>query len=328
MPLFIRSNTPLSQTEIFENLKELRSHAVAPYSNYHVASIVEIKLQENLFYYTSGVNIENDAHNRLSMHSEQNAIASAITLLGENTKFSKIWIMAAPANASSVDAQNAGKSCGHCRQIMMSLAVFGAEIYAVTLDGKFLLPDSFEKQFLPDGFSERDLNLSSSNSTIKIFNSQKFQAWDIINETQNLTNHEIARYLKILSPHIISKNFQTSAITACIIKCNNSRYAAGVLMQDIAFLTTDAIFAAIGNAVTQFGNKNLCFDEIYLASDNLHPAQFTFAEIEVLSRHYVHQKTVVHFYTSTKQASYTFLECKQACNEKIDQQLKSNYTLN
>ncbi|GEM_PF-2736267 len=332
MPLFIRSVNPLSQTEIFNMLKVLRGHALTPYSDYHVAAIAEIKLSDNEYFYTSGVNIENDEHNRLSIHSEQNAVASAVTLLGEDTKFSKVWIMAAPANATPNEKQESGKSCGHCRQIMMSLAEKGAEIFVVTLDGRFAPSDSFEKKFLPDGFSERDLNLSSSNyssnSSAIYLNSSKFKAWEIISETQYLKKDEIAKYLQALSPHIISKKFQTSTITACILKCNNGRYAAGVLVQDIAFLTTDAIFVAIGNAVTQFGSKNLRFDEIHLASNVLHPEQLTFTEIEALSRRYAHKQTVVNFYTQDNQyASYDFMECKHARNKIVDLMLEDNCPL-
>jgi cytidine deaminase len=329
MPLFLHSTHPISQSEIFNTLKELRNHAVAPYSDYHVAAIAEIKINKNSYFYTSGVNIENDEHNRLSMHSEQTAIANAITLLGGDTKFSKIWIMAAPANSTQEEKQKAAKSCGHCRQIMMSLAARGAEIYVVTLDGRFAPPDNFEKQFLPDGFSEQDLNLppANSNSRTTFFNSFKLQAWEIINRSTNLTHAEIEKYLKILSPHIISNKFQTSPITACIVKCNNARYAAGVLMQDIAFLSTDAIFAAIGNAITQFSNKHLRFEEIHLASNQLHPAQLTLTEIEALSR-YAHEQTVVHFHIIGKQhASYTLIQCKQARNEAVDQLLKDNGSL-
>ena len=153
MPLFIRSQKPLSQHEIFTNLKELRSHARAPYSNYLVASIVEIKISDNSFFYVSGVNVENDEHNRLSIHSEQNAISNAVTLLGKNTKFTKIWVMAAAGDAVPEEKQKAAKPCGHCRQIMVSLAQRGAEIYVVSLNGESSSPDSFEKQFLPGTFN-------------------------------------------------------------------------------------------------------------------------------------------------------------------------------
>ncbi|HSW71509.1 MAG TPA: hypothetical protein VLH77_05970 [Gammaproteobacteria bacterium] len=335
MPLFTRCATPLSQKDIFNYLKALRSHAFAPYSRHLAASLVEIKLQENIFYYTSGVNAEFEP-NRLSLHSEQNALASALTFAGGNSKFSRIWIMAAPTDTFPEEKHSVSTSCGHCRQLMVSLANPEAEIYLVSLDGRFSKPDTFEAGFLPNPFSERDLNLPvfkpdpSFRARLKksttIFNTPTLQAWDILNN-KNLSKEEIAKYFKVLTPHIINKEFQTSPITACILKCNNGRYAAGVLVQDISFLTTDAIFAALGNAITRFGAPNLSLDEIHLASNSLHPAQLSFTEIEILSKHFVNNLTPVHFYTDSQYASFTFRDCKRARSQLIDHRLEGNFFL-
>lgn len=315
--VFVHSTTPLSNAEIFTRLTNLRQHAFAPYSNYLVSCLVEIKIAENSYFYIGGVNVENDEHNRLSLHSEQNALASAITLLGEDTKFSKMWVMAAPANAEPDGNQEAGKACGHCRQIMMSLAKKDAEIYTVTLDGRFSEPDSFERKFLPDSFCERDLNLSAQPS-----HPVNLETWELLSKAKNLNETQIASILKKLSPHIINPKFQTSGITACLLKCSNGNYAAGVLVQDIAFLTTDAIFGAIGNAVTQFGYQDLKFDEIHLATSSLNPAELSSTEIEALSHGYASDKTIVNFYTPEGQhASFTLMECKNARNEKLNKLL-------
>jgi cytidine deaminase len=309
----LRKNKPLSQDEIFKWLTDLRQHADTAYSHYHVTSIVEVKSNAEYFY-ASGVNIENDSHNRLSMHGEQAALANAITFLGGDAKFSRLWLMAAPADAVPDKDQQSGKSCGHCRQIMASLAAPGAEIYTVTLDGRISLPDTYENKFLPDEFKEQDLNLSSTQFS---FNAEAFHVWEKLSAGKELTHDEIEKYLHMLSPHIIAKKFQTSPVTACIIKCHNGRYAAGVLMQDIAFLTTDAIFSAMSNAVTQFGKENLQFDEIHLLSTNTQPAQFTLAEIDMLGRHYAHAGTSVHVYARDGRADYVWGECVKACLEKV-----------
>ena len=320
MPFFTFSKIPLSQAAIIEMLKEKRVKAWTPLTDYKVGTVVEVQLNENLYFYATGVNIENDKHHRLSMHSEQNALVCMLTLLGGDTKFSKLWVMAASSDAVPDPGQKPGKSCGHCRQIMLSLAKPGAKIYAVTLDGRFY-EDSFEKQFLPDAFSEKDLHLLSENSVFRgdIIASPKLQAWKIVTESKDLTADEINKYLQVLSPHIISKKFQTSPIIACIVKCNNSRYAVGVLAQDIAFLTTDAVFAVIGNAITQFGGENLWFDEIHLASNTLRSSQLSFAEIEMLSQHYVHSQTKVCFHTSNQHAWYTFEKCMDASYRSVSQ---------
>lgn len=92
----IRSTTPLSQSDIIRQLQNLREHSLIDSSHYAVSAIIEIKLDDNTYAYVSGVNIENHEHNRLSMHAEQNALATAQTLLGGNIRFSKVWVMGAP----------------------------------------------------------------------------------------------------------------------------------------------------------------------------------------------------------------------------------------
>lgn len=323
MSLFTLSVEPLPQTVIFAMLKKVRLNAYTPLSHYQVATVVEVKRNENLYFYISGVNIENDEHNRLSMHSEQNALVNTLTLLGGNTQFSNLWVMAAAADAVPDATQKPAKPCGHCRQIMLSLAQPNARIYAVTLADQFSF-DSFEQQFLPEAFSEKDLNVPVKNSTLAVsgVDAAQLQMVEILNDSGELPTDTIRRYLQTLSPHIINKEFQTSPITACIVKCHNGRYAMGVLVQDIAFLTTDAVFAVIGNAITQFGSKDLRFDEMHFATNTVHPAQLTFAEIETLSHRYVREDTILHFYTAQEHASYTFKECLQARHAMVGQRLQ------
>lgn len=324
MSLFTLSEKPLSQDTIFKMLTDVRNNALAPFSNYKVGAVVEVSLSENLYFYTSGVNVEDHSHNRLSLHGEQNALANAITLLGGHTEFSSLWVMAAAVDAVPDPNQIAGKSCGHCRQIMVSLAQPGAQIYAVTLDGRFTSPpDNFEAgQFLPDPFSEKDLNPQSPNSnlhTSSINFHRELQAWEVFNQSNKLSADKIKEYLQRLSPHIINQNFQTSPITACIARCNNGYYAPGVLMQDVAFLTTDAIYAVIGNAVRRFGGENLRFDEMHIISNDSQPGQFTSAEIESLTfGGYTHDQTMVHFYTPDQHTVYSFEQCRHARSKLLD----------
>lgn len=327
MPAFVRSLVPLIQDEIFKTLSEIRRHSWSPSTNFQVATLVEVK-KDNFFYYIAGVNIENEEHHRLSMHSEQDALANAMTLLGGDTKFSQMWIMAAPGNATPDQELKVGKACGHCRQIMINFAEPNAKIFMVGLDGTLGEPDSFENNFLPDAFSEKSLNLAPMNKSgfPQFFNTTKLKPWDILNES-SLDIIQTRSYLQVLTPHIITHNLQTSPITACIIKCNNGRYVAGVLKQDIAFLTTDAIYAAIGMAITQFGNndKDLRFDEIHCFSTATHATQLSFSEIETLSHHYAHNETRVHFYTIDNQfAEYSFLECINGRSNILAAHLKEN----
>ena len=322
--LFTLSDQPLSQSSIFQMLTEVREHSFCPFTNYKVGAVLEVQLSDNLYFYTYGLNVEDNSHNRLSLHSEQNALARMISLLGGDAKFSSLWVMAAPADAVPDPTQQPSKSCGHCRQIMISLAQSMEEIYAVTLDGRFSSPpDNFEEgEFLPDAFSEKNVNPDSlklnSNAALVHIHS-KLELWKTFAEPRNLTEDQLQKCLKKLSPHIIDADYQTSPITACIVKSNNGYYTPGVLVQDIAFLTTDTIFAAIGGAVTRFGAENLVFDEIHLASSELNPEQLTSAEIEALTLgHYAHDQTKVHFYTADQHACYTFEQCRRARSEMLN----------
>lgn len=328
----LRSTSLLPEKTIVAHLKELRSYAWAPLSDYHVATIVEVR-KGNHFYYIPGVNIELPGHNRLSLHSEQTALENAIALLGGDIKFSRMWIMAAPAKATPEQEPSAGKSCGHCRQISINLAEPHAKIHTVTLSGKILPPDTFENGFLPGSFSEGDVAIStpapsapltgSTDQKPTLFQPPKVKTWDILKEKRKLTPHQIKQYLQVASPHIVSNEFKTSPITACIAECDNG-YTVSALMQDIAFLTTDAIPGVIGNAITQFGNQGLRFREIHLASASLDPGQFSMTEIQLLSE-YMHKKTMVHFYTPTGHQSYSFIECVHARYKSLEQQLDENF---
>jgi hypothetical protein len=217
---------------------------------------------------------------------------------------------------SAKENHSAGKSCGHCRQIMMSLAEAHAIIQTVTLSGEFLPADNFESGFLPDAFSEREvfeqgrLSISNKISSLHV-------PYDLLKLPVKHDPHDgaLQKILLALSPHIISKKFVTSPVTACILKCRDKGFAAGVLMQDIAFLSTDAIFAAIGNAITRFGHPNLHIDEMHLASLRLEPAVFSYAEIELLSRYVRNTSTTVYLYSRDgEKSNYSFMACKNAAN--------------
>jgi hypothetical protein len=132
----------------------------------------------------------------------------------------------------------------------------------------------------------------------------------------------LQKILFALSPHIVSERFMTSPVTACILKCRDKGFAAGVLMQDIAFLSTDAIFSALGNAITRFGHLNLHIDEIYLAATGLEPTVFSYAEIELLNRYVASADTPVYLYSRDgEKSNYSFMECKNAANMRMNNTL-------
>ncbi|MCC2667248.1 MAG: hypothetical protein K0S63_1164, partial [Gammaproteobacteria bacterium] len=288
MPLFVRSKEPLSQDEIFTTLLELRHHAVVPLSNYRVSTLVHYQ-KWGLNIYVPGFNKEEEhLPNRFSSHGEQSAIGYGSVVMGDE-KIHAVYIMAAPGDAVPDPNQKPGKSCGHCRQIMLSLAEKGVKIYVVALDGRFFPPDSFygvEKPFLPDPFNQQDLDLQAdfdSNPDSDI-DPSRLQAWHILTEARNLPDEIIKEYLLTLKPHWVDKRFKTSPLEACVAECDDG-YAAGVLLQDVAFLTTETSFVTVNNAIIQYGQENLSFNKIYIVSDTLDPAKLFTFDIELWRKH-------------------------------------------
>lgn len=326
MPLFTETTKPMSDAEIIARLRELRSRSWAPYSQYHVAAIAEIELSGNKYLYTGGVNDECDEDNNLSVHGEQSAVINALSLLGGDIKFSKIWIMAAPANATPEEAESAAKPCGHCRQILLDLAKPEAKIYVVTLSGKISSPDTFENGFLPDPFGEKDLGIiaSANNQRLNLLNifKPKLKIWELL-QKYHLPIEVIDAYLQLMVPHIVSEKFKTSPVTAAIFECHDRGYAVGGLVQNVAFLPTSAIAAAIANAIVLYGGEDLLIEKIHLKSSKLDPDQLTMTEMEMLRR-FSGEETRLYFHAQSEIRSYPLKTCMRARLAKSFIQLQEN----
>jgi cytidine deaminase len=312
MLAFLQSKKRLSEEQLVSHLRNLRKKALIENSHFAVAALIEVKLKPELYAYVGGVNFENREHNRLSTHAEQNAAAAAQALLGE-VPFSRVWVMGAPSGlkvgSKAALANKAVMPCGHCRQILLSLALKNFKIYTVTLNGK-ISPALSLRNLLPKGFSEHDLALKKV--VLKKKNKMAAVAIrkDLLEKAPALTRKEILNYLLQLEPHIISPQFQTSAITACLFQLMKPRaYVPGVLVQDVAFLTTDAIFAAAGLAVTLRGGKKLEFIELHLLTRSLKGGYLSGSEIELLGR-FAKKTLTLHFYTRTgKYRKVSFSSC-------------------
>lgn len=91
----------------------------------------------------------------------------------------------------------------------------------------------------------------------------------------------------MIKPHIIDRNFLTSTIETCLLKTENNNvfyYFTGSLVQDIAFMTTDTIFAALAQAITEMGDQRLEIKEEHLFSSLLDPSQLSGVELQHLVR--------------------------------------------
>lgn len=87
-------------------LQELLKKSYAPYSNFHVSSIVTMKDGTTF----SGVNVENASYGA-TICAERNAITSAITSGYKKGDFLSIAIM--------VDSDKISSCCFMCRQVMV-----------------------------------------------------------------------------------------------------------------------------------------------------------------------------------------------------------------
>lgn len=259
---------PMSQNEITTWLRDLREHCHIKQSHFAVSSVVETRCGDQ-YIYAGGVNVENDDHNKLGMHGEQNALVTLQSVMGGSAHFSKIWIMAAPESvvAGSNDplADNFALSCGHCRQILLSFSQPDSVVYSVSCNGAVSGPYDL-KEWLPGTFNEGDLNIQKvqESETRQTEMIALYRDNFLIKNSSDPTQIIFDLFSQLLKPHIIDLKFVTSPIFAVMFKLTNGCYIPGVLVQDIAFLTTDAIFAALGHAITRFGATAVHIEEIHL----------------------------------------------------------------
>ena len=136
--------------------------------------------------------------------------------------------------------------------------------------------------------------------------------WKMQQQTIELNESNLRARMALATPHVIAEGFLTSEIQVCTLKVmrdTTPHYLTGVLVQDIAFLTTDAVYAAIGQAITRFGGHDLHIDEIHLFGQNLDQMVLNGSELSHLSR-FSSAETMVQFHT--KEASsplFTLREC-------------------
>ena len=125
-----------------EKLLNLLDKAYAPYSNFHVAAIVELKDGT----YVPGVNVENASYGA-TICAERNAITTAITMGYTKGDFKNIYIM--------VSGENLSTPCFMCRQVISELFDKDSEIILIGKNGE-------EKRYkvsemCPYPFDENDL---------------------------------------------------------------------------------------------------------------------------------------------------------------------------
>ena len=128
----------MSDNELIQKAIEMRSQALAPYSNYKVGAAV-LTESGRIF---GGCNIENSSYS-LTICAERVALFKAVSE-GE-TKF----------KALSVSTNNAGMPCGACRQVIwdicgnISILICNNNKLITKTESIRLLPMPFDNKKLP-----------------------------------------------------------------------------------------------------------------------------------------------------------------------------------
>ncbi len=129
----------MKEENIIELLKDLKNQALAIYSNFHVASVLITKNNEQF----TGFNIESSSYG-LTVCAERVALFKALSE-GER-EFKKIYVMA--------DGVEPCPPCGACRQVLMDYAP-DIEVIMVSENGKEKKINL--KDLLPHAFKDNNL---------------------------------------------------------------------------------------------------------------------------------------------------------------------------
>ena len=125
-----------------EKLIKLLDNAYAPYSNFHVACLVEMKDGRLI----PGVNVENASYGA-SICAERNAITTAIALGYKKGDFKNIYIM--------VSGEKLSMPCFMCRQVIVE---FFDKDSGIILMGKNGEEEKYTvEEICPYPFDETDL---------------------------------------------------------------------------------------------------------------------------------------------------------------------------
>lgn len=125
-----------------DELIKLLDYAYAPYSNFHVSAIIEMKDGK----YIPGVNVENASYGA-AICAERNAITTAIAMGYTKGDFKNIYIM--------VSGEKLSMPCFICRQVITE---FFDEDSKVILIGKNGEREEYTvKELCPYPFSDEDL---------------------------------------------------------------------------------------------------------------------------------------------------------------------------
>lgn len=125
-----------------EELIKLLDKAYAPYSNFHVACIIETKDGK----YIPGVNVENASYGA-AICAERNAITTAVTMGYKKGDFKKIYVM--------VSGNKLSTPCFICRQVITEF--FDKDSEVILMDKQGTSKSYTVSEMCPYPFDSEDL---------------------------------------------------------------------------------------------------------------------------------------------------------------------------
>jgi cytidine deaminase len=251
-------------------VRRLRLKAYAPGSDYKVADVLGMKSAGGMVYF-GGVNVECLDH-RQTVHSEECAIGFMVTAMGKAATIHEAWVMGAPGflhgPADHPMADLDGQPCGNCRQQILGLAADeDVPIHCLSLNGHdsvrsigYLLPDAFQfADFDPQAAAERE----AARGTLATEDIETLMARVI--RKGPVSQEQIFAWLDSLE----SVDYASRIGQAVIIGLDNGYYVAGVKVENAAYTGINAMQAALGIAVVNFGVVTV--REIYTLSKSRRP---------------------------------------------------------
>lgn len=300
MIIIRKHDQPLDEMTLVDWLREIRRNAYPLLSAFSVAAILLTRDEEGNYVYVAGVNVENDIHNRLGVHAEQCALSTLNSIFLAKPLISQVWVMGGPqselAPSANAIADQQVMPCGHCRQILSSFSDATTEVFSVTINGSIHREGTLTA-LLPNAFSEQDFAPSVRQTVIgekPLVSCMDLAIADVV-----LAADDIFPYLVSMTPHIFNDSIITSPTTQVIFRLENGVCIPGCLLQDIAFLTTDAISSALCHAVSRF-SATLRIAEIHCYSTaKRQPHEWLTALERMQLNPYISEQTKLFAYAKT-----------------------------
>lgn len=253
-PLLFCETMP-DEATLLDWLRAIRLNAYVPGSGYKVAALLMMR-HDGGFYFAGGVNVECFEH-RLNMHGEESAMATLVTAFGKRAVIDAVWVMAAPEHLTGPTTDKMGdvqgQTCGNCRQQISNLAAAAdIPVHVFSLNGNLmtahlnhLLPYSFSFADFDSSIHERrraDRNATASASLETARNR-------VLRHTPQ-TDADIFAWLGDLE----SVDYASGRGQAVVLTLENGHYVAGVKFENAAYTGQGALQAALGIAVSVYGD--------------------------------------------------------------------------